>query len=125
MSTRTICDYCLNEIKAGFSRMTVQTLAADGSTPITNADAFEFHATCYNTLQSMIEILRSASPPDPLDPTPKPPAQQPPQEGDPEPPLPVVAPEPAPAPPEPAPDPEPAPAPEPAPDPAPDPTARR
>lgn len=127
MSTKMICDYCLREITANYTRMSIQTINVDGTTGETASGDFEYHPRCYNALQGLVVQLRSQQEATPLDPTPPPPDQQPTNPSDPEPIVtfptePESAPEPTPTDPAPAPAPEPDPAPEPAPEPAPAPT---
>jgi hypothetical protein len=92
MSTKLICDYCVRPIEGGYTTMAVTTVEKGGVTAKSETDTFEFHARCYNTLQGLIEQLRSASPPRPLDPTPGRPQEQPVDDLDPDPPTPGVAP---------------------------------
>ena len=105
MAQKMICDYCLQEVTANFTRMSVQTLRADGMTAEADPDEFEFHPRCYNALQGLITQMRLHQQPPPLDPTSPDPAQQPVNDNDPEPVIPIDI---TPAPPRP-PEPEPAP----------------
>lgn len=116
MAQKMICDYCLQEVTANFTRMSVQTINADGTTVEAAADDFEFHPRCYNALQGLITQMRQHQQPPPLDPSSPPPVEQPVNDNDPEPVIPVDI-SVGPTPPEPAPGP--APAPDPAPGPAP------
>lgn len=96
MSTKMICDYCLREVTANYTRMSVQTINADGTTAEAVTDDFEFHPTCYNALQGLIVQMRSAQDAAPIDPRPGAPAQQPTNPDDPEPVVPPIR-EPTPA----------------------------
>jgi hypothetical protein len=85
MGTKIICDYCLKEITADSTVMTVQTIDPVTSTAKTDAVVFEFHPGCYNVLQGLIITLRTRTDPPPLDPTSPPPEDQPTNPDDPSP----------------------------------------
>ena len=89
MAQKMICDYCLQEVKENFTRMSVQTLRADGTTAEGDPDEFEFHPRCYNALQGLITQMRQHQQPPPLDPSSPDPVQQPVNDNDPEPVIPV------------------------------------
>lgn len=100
MAQKMVCDYCLQEVTANFTRMSVQTLNADGTTAESGVDDFEFHPRCYNALQGLITQMRQHQQPPPLDPSSPPPVEQPTNDNDPEPVIPVdITPSPAPGPP--------------------------
>jgi hypothetical protein len=84
MAQKMICDYCLREITANYTRMTVQTLNTDRSTAEAAGDEFEFHPRCYNALQGLISQMQQQQEPPPLDPSSPPPVQQPVNDDDPE-----------------------------------------
>lgn len=84
MSQKMICDYCLREITANYTRMTVQTLNTDRSTAEAEGDEFEFHPRCYNGLQALIRQMQQQQEPPPLDPVSPPPLEQPVNPDDPE-----------------------------------------
>lgn len=121
MSTKLICDYCLQEITSNYTTMNIQTVNYEGVTGQAEIDRFEFHPTCYNALQQLIVRFRTAQEAKPLDPTPKRPKPQPTNPDDPTPVIPGNEPTPTPTP-QPEPTPEPTPEPEPVPEPTPEPT---
>lgn len=84
MAQKMVCDYCLREVTANFTRMSVQTINADGATAEAVADQFEFHPRCYNALQGLITYMRQKQEPPALDPTSSPPVEQPVNDDDPE-----------------------------------------
>lgn len=84
MAQKMVCDYCLREVTANFTRMSIQTINADGTTAEAEADQFEFHPRCYNALQGLITQMRQRQEPPPLDPTSSPPVEQPVNDDDPE-----------------------------------------
>lgn len=84
MAQKMICDYCLREITANYTRMTVQTLNADRSTAEAESDEFEFHPRCYNGIQGLIRQMQQQQEPPPLDPVSPPPVEQPVNPDDPE-----------------------------------------
>jgi len=95
MARKTICDYCLREIEADYTTMTIQTVGLDDATTVarTDADLFEFHAGCYNVLAGLIAQIRDSRPAEPLDPTPRGgPKEQPTRGDDPPPPAPLTEP---------------------------------
>lgn len=84
MAQKMVCDYCLREVTANFTRMSVQTINVDGTTAEAVSDQFEFHPRCYNALQGLITYMRQQQEPPALDPTSSPPVEQPVNDNDPE-----------------------------------------
>ena len=123
MATKLVCDYCLREITANYTRMSIQTVTVDGVTAASEVTDFEFHPRCYNALQGLIGEMQRQQQPPPLEPSSPLPVAQPVNDDDPEPlipvditPQPTPVPDPGPSPIDPPPEPTP---PEPVPEPGP------
>jgi hypothetical protein len=82
-----VCDYCGTEVTENRTLMNVQTVDRSGGTSVTDGSQFDFHPTCYNTLQGLIFQLAQAGGKKTIEPVAATPPEQPANPNDPSPPA--------------------------------------